>query len=286
VTAAKVDQASPGYDLMWEGADFPPWEGAPRRSVVVCSHPRSGSTLLGEAIYQAGGAGLPLEYFHRGFRPRFEARWGTPKLEDYVRVVHRHRTDPTGTFGVKLFWYDLMDVAHEHDGVPAADVPHWRPGEPQAEDYRRLYSKIEAAFPNPVFVHLRREDRVRQAVSGLIAEQTGEWRSIPGAGERASGEPSFDFDRLSALVAYAQACHAHWTALFAALGAEAYEISYEQLYGDYEASVGKLLRWIGAQTTDVSAPRLRRQSDDASEAMALKFLMESVRRRAHQATSG
>jgi LPS sulfotransferase NodH len=267
-------------------ADYPAWEGPPRRSVVICTHMRSGSTLLGEAIWRAGGAGMPLEYFHRGFRPRFEARWETPDLGDYIRAVHRHRTDPTGSFGVKLFWYDLMEVAHERDGASAAEVPRWRPAELQADDYRRLYAKIEAAIPNPVFVHLRREDRVRQAVSALIAEQTGEWRSIPGANRRARGEPRFDFARLAALAANAQACHAHWTALFAALGAEAYEITYEQLYGDYEASVGKLLRWVGAETTDVRAPRMRRQSDDASEAMAVQFLTERARRRAAQATSG
>ena len=56
--------ASP-YDLTLAGADCPRWDGPPRRSILICSHPRSGSTLLGEAIRFAGGLGCPLEYLHR-----------------------------------------------------------------------------------------------------------------------------------------------------------------------------------------------------------------------------
>lgn len=273
------------YDLTTERGDYPLREGPPRRSVVVCSHIRSGSTLLGEAIYQAGGGGLPLEYFHRGFRPHFEARWGAQSLDDYIRTVHRHRTDPTGTFGVKLFWYDLMEMAQELDGVAPDEAPRPAPAKIHIPDYRRFFAKVEHAFPNPIFVHLRRRDRVRQAVSAVRASDTGQWRSIPESPTKpAKGEPRYDFARLADLAANAQACHAHWTALFAALDVEAYEITYEELYGDYETSVCELLRWIGAETTDVSAPRMRRQSDQASEAMAVRFLTERARRRAAQAT--
>jgi LPS sulfotransferase NodH len=78
---------------------------------LICTHPRSGSTLLGEALYFAGDLGCPLEYFHAGFRPTLAARWGCAGLEDYGRAVHRWRTDPSGTLSVNLNCHDVADKA-------------------------------------------------------------------------------------------------------------------------------------------------------------------------------
>ena len=108
-----MPDAKPIYDLSLSANDFAPWEGSPARSIVICSHPRSGSTLLGEAIHFAGGLGCPLEYLHRGFRPTLAARWQAPDLDTYVAAMHRWRTDPSGTVATKLFWQDVEEIAHE-----------------------------------------------------------------------------------------------------------------------------------------------------------------------------
>ncbi len=50
------------YDLVRAEADYPEWQGPPRRTLLICTQPRSGSTLLGEALWFAGGLGCPLEY--------------------------------------------------------------------------------------------------------------------------------------------------------------------------------------------------------------------------------
>ena len=268
------------YDLMKPEADYPTWEGPPRRSVVVCSHLRSGSTLLGEAIHQAGGAGMPLEYFHLGFRPRFQTRWRSRTLDDYVADVHRFRTDPTGAFGVKFFWRDLEEMAHERDRSDG-EVPRPPPSQMDAADYRRLYAKIETAIPNPIFVHLRRQDRVRQAVSARKANLTGHWRAIDGAPvPQPKEQASYDYDRIASFVAWARNSHAHWSALFRAIGVAPYELTYEQLSADFPTAVGGVLEWIGATSKSVRPPRMRRQSDSASEAMALRFLKDEALRNA------
>lgn len=273
--------AAPIYDLATAQADYPPWDGPPRRTLVVASHPRSGSTLLGEAIHVAGGVGLPLEYFHRGFRPRFEARWGAASTDAYIRAAHRFRTDPTGVFGVKLFWRDLEELAHERGPSAGSDVPRSLPGDLTASDYRDLFARVEDAIPNPTFIDLRRHDRVRQAVSSLTAQRTGHWREVPGAPRRPAIEaPTYDFERLLGQLAEADRCKRHWTAFFSALGVAPYDISYERLVGDYQATVAALLTKIGAADTTARPPRLRRQSDAASEAMALRFLRDEAAWRA------
>jgi LPS sulfotransferase NodH len=264
---------APAYDLTTAVADYPPWEGRPRSTLVLAAHPRSGSTLLGEAIHAAGGAGLPLEYFHRGFRPRFAARWRTRSLDAYIGAAHRFRTDPTGVFAVKLFWQDVEDLAVERGAALSAN--------PTPDGYRTLFARIADAIPNPSFIHLRRGDRVRQAVSVLVAQQTGRWRDVPGPPRRpANRAPVYDFERLAGQIAEADRCHRHWANLFAALGVAPLELSYERLLGDYPATVGDLLSRIGAQDTNARTPRLRRQSDPESEAMALRYLREDAARRA------
>ncbi|HEY1749634.1 MAG TPA: Stf0 family sulfotransferase [Caulobacteraceae bacterium] len=270
----------PVYDLVTAAGDYPPWDGPPRRTVVICSHMRSGSTLLGEALREAGGVGTALEYFHRGFRPTLQARWGAASLDDYVRAVHRHRTDPSGVLGVKLFWMDLEDLAHERD-------PEGQPPEGQrlatstsADDYRRIFALVRDIFPNPTFVHLRRQDRVRQAVSHLTAIRTGLWRSIDGDEREASGPADYDYERIGRIIAAARRAHAHWAGLFAALGVQPYAITYEQLARDYQGTLGGLLRFLGAASGEAPPLRTRPQADAASEAMAIRFVKEDAARRA------
>lgn len=43
-------------------------DGRLRRTILLRSEQRSGSTLLGDALSFAGGLGCPLDYVHAGFR--------------------------------------------------------------------------------------------------------------------------------------------------------------------------------------------------------------------------
>ena len=271
--------ASP-YDLTLAGADFARWDGPPRRSIVICSHPRSGSTLLGEAIRFAGGLGCPLEYLHRGFRPAIAARWQAPDLDAYAAALHRHRTEANGVLSIKLFWQDVEDVAHERapDRFPppgstsAAMMP--------ARDYRDLRTVVADLLPDAEFVYLERRDRVRQAVSAMVAMQTGLWRSIPGVGrQHAVGTARYDYDEILRLIALADYSHEHWQGFFAANGVEPYRVTYEELVDEFEAVVNRLFARLGS----ASAPppsRMQRQADQTTEAMVLRFLRDYAARTA------
>ena len=261
------------YDLASAAHDYPQWEGSPRRTVLLCTHPRSGSTLLGEALFFAGGLGCPLEYFHAGFRPSFARRWNAPDYDSLSAAVRRHRTSPEGTLGVKLFWRDIEEIGRDAD--PAlerfANVP---PSEAPAGYYATLAKHVARLFPNPQFVHLWREDRLRQAVSAVLAVETGRWRSIPGATrEDTSATVPFDADRIERLMSYSDFCHGHFRNLFAAMDATPHALSYEALTADYGTSVRAVLRHLGSDA-EPRAPRMRRQADGASEAMVLRYLRE------------
>lgn len=266
------------YDLATADHDYPVRDERPQRTVLICTHPRSGSTLLGEALYFAGGLGCPLEYFHVGFRPPLEARWRVSGIDDYGRAVHRHRTDLGGVLSVKLFWRDVADLAGEMNPGCFADLHQSTPEDTAPETYRTLAAMLAPLFPAAEFVHLFRRDRVRQAVSAVAATQTGKWRSIPEMGDQpARADPSFDFDRLEKLIAYSDFCHGHWRNFFAAIGEEPCSLSYEDLADDYARSVAGVLAHLGSDAPPPSV-RMRRQADARSEALVLQFLRENAAR--------
>lgn len=262
------------YDLTRADHDYPPHEGPPTRTVLIATHPRSGSTLLGEALYFARGLGCPIEYFHRGFRDALTARWGTQSLAEQIAAVHRNRTDPAGTLGVKMFWRDVAEMAAELDAARFGDLAGKLPDAVTADDYRAIAALLAPIFPQPRFIHLERADKVRAAISGLTATQTGLFRVIPDMTEQpAKGVAEYDFDRIDGLIAQSEQSHRHWRNFFAATGAAPVTLTYEQLASDYEAGVRRVLDALGSGAP-VPPVRMKRQSDANNEAFVLRYLRE------------
>src|SRR5215218_5218815 len=164
-------------------------------SYLVCATPRSGSTLLCEALAATGVAGRPAEYFEAIYdtglprRPTdyFEGLRAIPAADfladqlpaeggaarealrraatyrDYLSWVLEEGTTPNGIFGAKLMWGHvdhfvayLRDL-REHAGKPVPEM-------------------LEHAFPSLRYVRVLRRDRIRQAVSLWKALQTATWR--------------------------------------------------------------------------------------------------------------
>jgi LPS sulfotransferase NodH len=272
------------YDLTTELADYPRWEGPPRRSYLVCANARTGSTLLGEALYRAGGFGCPLEYFHVGFRPAFEARWQTADDDQYLARLYERRVDPTGTFGVKFFWQDLRQMATKR--FPAR-AHLWQmdlcrdPGAAQAV-FDDVAEVIGLVCPHPRFIFLRRLDRLRQAVSTHVASVTSEWRSIIGQECQPAVVPSYDHEAIRRAYENARRSDEYWERFFMHAKIDCHRVMYEDLSNRYQETLADLLKSFGReQQRPVPSPRLRRQADGVTEGMVRRFLEEELARRAH-----
>lgn len=261
------------YDLSTPAHDYPDWVGPPDRSILICTHPRSGSTLLGEALYFAGDLGCPIEYLHAGFRPHLEAAWGVADSKSFVREMWRRRTAPNGTLAVKLMWRDVQELAREHDPVGLEEIENSTPDEVAPATYHRLAQLVASILPNPTCIHLSRRDRLRQAVSASVAVQTGQWRSIPGAEMPRAGDPVYDEATLSRLIAYADFCHGHWRNLIAVMEEPGPALCYEDMVRDYPSTVGNLLRTLGSAGSPPPV-RMRRQADQLSEQFVARYLGE------------
>lgn len=277
-----LDPRKHGYDLVLAPADYPARDGPPARSLIVCTQQRSGSTLLGESIYFAGGFGCPLEYLHLGFRPQFERRWQTSGLRDYVSQLYRLRTSSSGTFAIKLFWRDLLDLAREYAPAEFGGLPRGSAATMASGTQRRLFEILSELFPNPRFVHLTRKDSVRQAVSFVVAGQTNRWRKFSDR-KRDDPEIEYVFGTILRMLALIQKNDAHWLDFFRANDLPYYAIAYEGLAADYEGTLRPFFAWLGRPDAPIVPPRLQVQSDEHTEALLERFTAE-FRRRATRMT--
>lgn len=169
----------------------------PERSYLVCATPRSGSTLVCQALKETGVAGRPEEYFEalqRSGRPRRPAEyftgvedpsvldhlgerdrrtggdaepvsplWSRTAYDRYLDWAMEQGTTPNGVFGAKLMWGYLGDFVNLLRNIPAyRDLP--------------LAELLPSVFPELTFVRVVRANKVRQAVSLWKAVQTATWR--------------------------------------------------------------------------------------------------------------
>ncbi|MGH3666582.1 MAG: Stf0 family sulfotransferase [Egibacteraceae bacterium] len=231
----------------------PGHDGPPRRSYLLCSAPRTGSTLLLGALWETGRLATPTEYFDPTATQRWLMhRWGVRDLAGYVRLLHRRRTDAAGLFAAKVHWFQLVELARGLGLEPAATV--------------------DRIAPSCRFVHVRRRDRDAQAVSWAIAEQTGRWGRR--SGERDAVETvAYDAEHIADCRRRIDAAQAGWSALFAVLDVAPCDVVYEDLVADYAGTVARVADFLGVPLDPAQAPppQLRRQADERSAAMLARW---------------
>lgn len=143
-------------------------------SYIICSTPRTGSTLLCDLLAATKVAGNPDSFFMRDIDPVWAEQWGLPGRADrsdaahcaaYLATAVRAGKGQTSIFGLRLMRENLGDLSAMIDKV--------HPGLPSDRD------RLQAAFGKVLYIHLAREDKLAQAVSMVRAEQTGLWHIVP-----------------------------------------------------------------------------------------------------------
>jgi trehalose 2-sulfotransferase len=256
-------------------------------SYLVCATPRSGSTLLCEALKAMGVAGRPEEYFEavpatgRPLQPEdylaglddpsplalieaaaapeppgYSSLAGVHGYEGHLRRVRDWGTTPNGVFGAKLMWDHVGHLRTLGGDRPAAEL-------------------LAELFDGPRYVWVRRDDVVRQAVSLWRAMQTQSWRhGAPEGGVQAR----YCFPALRHLVARLTDHDARWGGLLATVSAPVLRLSYEELTADLPGALARTARHIGVSVPadrPPAAPAMRRQADELSEAWVAAYARDA-----------
>jgi trehalose 2-sulfotransferase len=200
----------------------------PVRSYVICCVQRTGSWLLAHTLADTGYAGRPSDYFDQAEQENHTQEWGLPAddMAAYIAAVRDKATTPNGVLGSKLMWNDF-------DWLRSSLYP------PAGTDAGLEF--MRATFPNPQFVWLRREDKVRQGISWWRAAATNQWALRPG---QEPEPPVPDVEKMVQLVEFAQRCEDGWRQWFAATGIQPCQVLYEDLARDRLAAANAVLAFL------------------------------------------
>lgn len=214
------------------------------KAYMICTAPRSGSTLLCRLLAATGRAGAPDSHFHV---PSLD-RWATSHGVDLARFASERAAlravvaraiargrGATDLFGLRMqrrsFGFFLEQLGRLHPGL-GRDV-----------------DRIEAAFGRTLFISLRRQDKVAQAVSRVIATQTGLWHRHADGRELERVSPQapavYDAAAIAEVIAEQEALDAGWAAWFAREGVTPLALTYEALSADPEAALTQVLVALG-----------------------------------------
>ncbi|MCC6736260.1 MAG: hypothetical protein IT534_09045 [Bauldia sp.] len=224
----------------------------------ICYANRSGSNLLGEALFQTGLFHTPSEYLNFDEVIRASIDNGFNALDEYLMEVKNGAQLAGRICLVKLAWEQLYYLARKN--------------------------LLEPVFGRSIYVHIRRRDVLGQAISFSIAEQTQEWTRTAGA-DAAPDRPEPQL-RPADIVNYVRSINqslARFRDFFAVFAPRAADVVYE----DFEADIAGTTMRLASEIVDYlgnpsgSPPvirpdqiRLRKQRTDLNARMAEQFRRE------------
>ncbi len=210
-------------------------------SYIICSLPRSGSTLLAAALAKTGLAGNPQEFFKEDslavWKGRLDLGPDTSLEKSVTEVVETTRSD-NGLFGQKVMWNHLEKLVVDL-GAKAAnfnDLP--------------THELVKVFFPEAKMIFIRREDKLKQAISFLKAMQLEVWHQFTGTEIEEDGL-RFDYREINVLMQNMEEQERQWRELFEKGNFNYYETTYETLIADYENTITRILEFLGLGTVEI-----------------------------------
>jgi LPS sulfotransferase NodH len=220
----------------------------PWRTCIVASQARSGSNFLGDLMEQTGRLGRPGEFFSPFvLEQQHPDRDHAPAAS--CQLALEEGMSENGVLAIKLFPGHFLRLQH---GV-----------------------RLSEWFGDIRWVWLRRRDRVGQAISLLIAQQTGSFIHK----QAAKREPSYDRRHLLALLTRIVQQDAMWEAFFARNRIDPLSLWFEDVREDPAGSVAAIGRQLEVElsgATVVPGQRVRSQTTELNERWRERFFAEAA----------
>lgn len=148
------------------------------KSYVLCTTPRTGSTLLCSLLKATCVVGYPESYFRSQDVEARVDEWkirradGSFSFSDFLTCVLRRGCTENGVFAVRVMWGTMKEITEHLRSTGMTGVER---------------EVLSGAFGPTRFVYLERKEAVAQAISRLLAEQTKIWhisdtRDVPTTG--------------------------------------------------------------------------------------------------------
>lgn len=228
---------------------------------MICATPRSGSTLLCEALRNTGFAGFPDEYFGPMHVERWSEKWGKSSEEEYLEKVLQHGKGDNGVFGfkiVRLYWQNVTSYLQRAKS---------------SEDLSEM-DLLNACFPNLHFIWITRRDKVRQAISWLKFVQGAAWYWEDEKPQELEGL-EFKPDVISEFISQTVIHETAWLALFRELDVQLYIVVYEDFINAYEKTAKDILSYLEIPYPEkliFGQRRIMKQADALTDKWVQRYL--------------
>ena len=226
---------------------------------MICTSPRSGSTLLCRMLRETGVAGRPGSFFHgetlAAWAENLDLPNDPPDITQIIDAALRKGRAGGTVFGVRQQSHSFALLRQT-----LAET------RPEKTDRQRL----EAVVGPLRYIHLTRPNKLDQAISLIRAEQSGMWhKNADGsvyeelAPRRAAG---YDFAAISKQVENLETADEAWRAWFDCEGIEPLIINYDELSADPNSALVHVLEWIGLSLTHAEKvqPPTKKLADEIS----------------------
>ncbi len=218
--------------------------------------------MLCFGLKETGVCGAPVEYFNPF--TSVPAAMDEGRFEDfsaYADWVIRENTGPNGVFGVKM-----------HRGQF-----HFLTGELKKMGSYQDLSDTDALnklFGDPRYIYITRRDKVKQAVSWLIAMQTANWMEENGGQRSGKISPRYDYFALYARHRMLIQHDLLWRDFFARNHIQPLEIVYEDMIDSYPRTLERVLGHLGLDphaARKVPAPPTKPQASPINDLWVEKY---------------
>lgn len=230
---------------------------------VVCTSPRTGSTLLCKGLAGTGRTGAPDEYFDRPAENMAYWMWRfrIANRSEFASKIVEATSTPNGVFGVKLHWTAYPDMHRAFiDSLTPRLADAWN---------RSLNELLHERFSAVRYIWLRRLDKVAQGISHFRADRSRLWEISKGqrAAKSGGGEAvEFDFRAIDHCISLATEFDHQWKNHFRRMGLTPLEIVYEEFMDSYDLVLRKVLDYLAVGHADLpeAEPQLERMADQKS----------------------
>ncbi|GAB5447628.1 Stf0 family sulfotransferase [Gymnodinialimonas sp.] len=241
------------------------------KAYMICTSPRSGSTLLCKLLQDAKTAGAPDSHFHA---PSLEKWLGyydlqgdefptkAEALDAVFEAAIARGTAGSGVFGLRIqrpsFLFFVEQLALRFPSHP--------------DDKAR----IEAAFGRTLFVHLTRESKLDQAISFVRATQSGLWHRASDGTElerlSAPRETVYDAKAIASQLEQFEQMDRAWEAWFEVQNITPLRLTYDTLSADPHAALSQVLTALGLEAaTTKTTPPTAKLADGVNDEWAARF---------------
>ncbi len=228
---------------------------------IICATPRSGSTLLCEALRNSGLAGNPDEYFGSMHVERWTEKWQTHSEKEYLDKVIAYGRGGNGVWGIKimrLYWQDVINHLQRATGFTEVSETEL----------------LNACFPDLRYIWITRRNKVRQAISWMKFVQGSAWHWENEKPQELTGL-EFKPDVIEAFISQTAIDETAWLEFFQKLGVQPYVVVYEDFTHAYEETAKDILKYLGIpfqKKLVFGQRRMKKQADVLTDEWVQKYL--------------